>query len=213
MISIQNLTVSYQNETVFNNLSLNINKGDFVGIIGPSGIGKSTLLRSIAGLIKPQTGSIYLNNQPFLIDGSFTNQTPKLQQEIGYIFQDLCLFPNLTVWENLEVVQKHRDSKQIETLLYQFDIYNQRNAYPDELSGGQKQRTSIARASILNPSVLLIDEATSALDETLTHEFMNYIQMLNQSGITILFITHQNELISGYCTKTYEFKNKNSNET
>ena len=130
----------------------------------------------------------------------------EITKKIGYIFQDFSLFPNMTVWKNLEIVQKEKDSKQIEDLLNQFGIYERKDAYPDELSGGQKQRVAIARALVLKPQILLIDEATSSLDFELTEEFMNHMTQLNKNGITMVFITHEIALVDQYCSRKYDMK-------
>ena len=208
MIKLKNINVDYGTNRILSNLSLEVNKGDFLGIVGPSGIGKSTLLRVIAGLLKPTSGDVVIDSDYLIKDGTSISKKEHMEitKKIGYIFQDFSLFPNMTVWKNLEIVQKEKDSKQIEDLLNQFGIYERKDAYPDELSGGQKQRVAIARALVLKPQILLIDEATSSLDFELTEEFMNHMTQLNKNGITMVFITHEIALVDQYCSRKYDMK-------
>ncbi len=202
MIQLKDIEARYGEDVIFSNLSLKIPQASFFGIVGPSGIGKSTLLRVIAGLHSPSKGEIIINNQSFFPN---TKQARKnIAKDMGYIFQDFGLFQNLSVWDNMAVVQKDKDVIQIENLLKQFDIYDRKDAYPSKLSGGQKQRLAIARALLLNPKILLIDEATSSLDEKLTSEFMEYMKKLNSKGLTIVLITHEMELVNQYCTDVYK---------
>ena len=206
MIKLNNICVNYGSNTILNTFNLRVMEGEFLGIVGPSGIGKSTLLRVIAGLLNPSSGEIWIQNE-LLSPSLKTKEKQQITKKIGYIFQDFSLFPNMTVFNNLAIVQKEKDNSQIETLLKQFGIYDKKDAYPDELSGGQKQRVAIARALVLNPSILLIDEATSSLDSELTKEFMDYMTVLNKQGMTMVFITHETHLVDTYCSRKYDMKN------
>lgn len=206
MIKLNNIYVNYGSNTILNTFNLEVMEGEFLGIVGPSGIGKSTLLRVIAGLLNPSSGEIWIQNE-LLSPSLKTKEKQQITKKIGYIFQDFSLFPNMTVFNNLAIVQKEKDNNQIETLLKQFGIYDKKDAYPDELSGGQKQRVAIARALVLNPSILLIDEATSSLDSELTKEFMDYMTVLNKQGMTMVFITHETHLVDTYCSRKYDMKN------
>lgn len=206
MIKLKNICVNYGECTVLNNLNLDISNGDFLGIVGPSGIGKSTLLRVIAGLLQPSSGEVWIDDD--LLDSNLKSKDKQnITKKIGYIFQDFSLFPNISVYDNLAIVQKEKDPNQIESLLKQFGIFDRKDAYPDELSGGQKQRVAIARALVLNPSILLIDEATSSLDSELTKEFMEHMTLLNKKGMTLVFITHETHLVDSYCTSKYDMRN------
>lgn len=209
MITLENVKASYGNDTVFENISLIINEGDFYGIVGPSGVGKSTLLRIIAGLLEPKEGIVKIDNQKLFANTKISKEEKKkATKDIGYIFQDFALFENLSVWDNMAIVQKEKDNEQIVNLLNQFKIYDRKYAYPDNLSGGQKQRLAIARSLILNPKILLIDEATSSLDNELAYEFMDYMKELNDEGITIVMISHEIELVEKYCKEIYKISDE-----
>lgn len=201
MISLENITLKYGNRTIIKDFNLNVKEGEFLGITGPSGIGKSTLLKSIAGLVHCDTGSILINSHYTFLNGK---KVKYVSQEnptnlIGYIFQDFALFPNLSVYDNLKIVRN--DISRIQKLLKQFNLYSIKDSFPDQLSGGESQRVAIARALLLQPQILLIDEATSSLDPKLTLEFMEFMRSLNNSGITIVFVTHEVKLVEQYCTK------------
>lgn len=190
MIEIQNINKKYT-KTLFSNLSFSINPGDFIAFHGPSGTGKTTLLRILAGLESPDSGTL---------KNSF--------QSIGYIFQDFQLFPHLNVLENLCVAFKSlskRERVEIEKsarkLLNAYDIEYLSEQYPDSLSGGEKQRVAIARCLMHTPDLILVDEATSSLDTKRTLEFMETLKELNNQGIAIVFITHDQNLESLYAKK------------
>lgn len=201
MISLQNIEARYGDDIIFKDFNLTIPKQSFYGIVGPSGVGKSTLLRIIAGLLEPSKGEVIIEEDTFYPN---TKEAKKeISKKIGYIFQDFALFSNLSVWDNMRVVQTKKDDAKITSLLKQFEIYERKDAYPNELSGGQKQRLAIARALMLNPEILLIDEATASLDEKLTQQFMEYMVKLNQEGMTIILITHELNLVDTYCTEVY----------
>lgn len=201
MIRLQNITASYNTTPIFEGLDLEIKKGAFMGIVGPSGIGKSTILRIIAGLLTPLKGRVDINDAPLYDDKEAVSKEAKkeIMKDIGYIFQDFGLFPNMSVLQNLQIV--NNDKQKIMDVLEQFKLLDRKDAYPDELSGGQKQRVAIARALMLNPKILLIDEATSSLDAKLAYEFMEYMQSLNKMGMTLVFITHDTNLVDTYCSE------------
>lgn len=206
MIEINNLTKSYGNLTVLNNLSLKINQGEVFGLVGKSGAGKSTLLRCINGLEQFDEGEIVINNTS--ISNLSTLESRKLKKNIGMIFQNFSLLERMTVFDNIALPMKcwGYSKKEINTRVYELlelvDMSDKAKAKPRELSGGQKQRTAIARALALNPQILLCDEATSALDPNTAKSIMNLLLEINEElGITIIIVTHQIEVLQTCCEK------------
>ena len=180
---------------VLRNVSLGVEQGSVVVVIGRSGSGKSTLLRCINGLETLDSGEIRIGDRLLTRDDR-TLRT--LRQEIGIVFQGYNLFPHLDVERNvtigLTVVQKRplHEARQIaERVLEQVGLLDKRNAYPDELSGGQQQRVAIARSLALSPKLMLFDEVTSALDPELKGEVLRVIARLAQEGMTMMLVTHE----------------------
>ncbi len=184
MLKIENLTKSYENKVVFKKLNLEINDGEVLSIVGPSGIGKTTLLKIIAGLCGADSGKM-------VIDGQKINVTEKNQNAlIGVIFQDFNLFPQYTVLGNITLAP--RIVKNIETdqanskakkILDELGIEDKADLYPYQLSGGQKQRVAIARALAMEPKILAYDEPTSALDEFSTGQVVEVIKELKKERL------------------------------
>lgn len=184
---------------VLNDISLEINKGEFVSLMGASGSGKSTLLYLIGGLDKPTDGKVFINDKD--INKLKEKQMAKLRRkEIGFVFQFYNLVQNLTVEENimLPVImdgKKEQDYKErLDKILKIIGLDKKRKNLPNELSGGQQQRVSIARAIILNPDIILADEPIGNLDSKSGKEIMDLFKKINQEeGITILQVTHSEE--------------------
>lgn len=188
MIEIKSLTKYFNEQCIYENFNLTIEDGDFVALTGKSGAGKTTLLRMIAGLDSPTSGSIKNTSTP-----------------VGYIFQDFNLFPHLNVLENIVIAPKSNNPKQSDSyykqareIMRRFDIENLTTKYPDQLSGGEKQRVAIARCLIMGPKLILVDEATSALDSTRTVQFMDTLKALNEYAVTIIFISHDKDIVHRY---------------
>ena len=206
MIVIENLCKSFGNNTVLNDINLNIEKGSIYGIIGYSGAGKSTLIRTLNALEKPSSGKILIDNIDLY---SLSEKSLRAQQKkIGMIFQHFYLLESKTVFDNIAVVLKlnGENKKNIETKVLEIlrfvGLEEHKNSYPDTLSGGQKQRIGIARALVNNPKILLCDEATSALDPETTKQILELLQKVNKElGITIVLITHQMEVIKSICNR------------
>ena len=172
LLTIDHLKKYYSpDQTVLNDISLTVKKGEVIVIVGPSGCGKSTFLRCINGLESIQAGSIYFQDQ--LISNKSTNWS-KVRQQIGMVFQSYDLFPNMTVWENILLGPlKVQNKKQAEAeptalkLLNRVGLLSKKDAYPRQLSGGQKQRVAIVRALMMQPVIMLFDEVTAALQISL----------------------------------------------
>ncbi len=197
-IEIKHLKKSFDDNTVLKNFSLTIEQGEVVSLIGPSGTGKSTLIRCINKMIVPDGGDIVIDSESIL---SKEYNIYELRRRIGMVFQSYNLFSHLTVIENIVIPQvdilkrsKSESYKIAMDLLKRVGLLEKYLAYPDDLSGGQKQRVAIARALALNPDVIMLDEPTSALDPTTVGEVESVILKLAKSGKTIILITHQLEL-------------------
>lgn len=195
MIKIVNLTKDYGNGPILENVSLEINKGDSLVIIGGSGCGKSTLLRCINKLITPEKGEIYINGQNIL-DPSVN--IDKLREKIGMVYQHFNLFSHLTILENIILaptvvnkVDREVAIQEAKALLKKVGLSGKENQYPSSLSGGQKQRVAIARTLAMHPDVILFDEPTSALDPTMVDEVENVIKGLINEGMTSVIVTHE----------------------
>lgn len=200
-IKIKNLCKRFGEQVVLNNLDLELEKIHSLVIIGPSGGGKSTLLRILAGLEIPESGSIIINGE----------QIPEVEEElheyrkgVGIVFQAFNLFPHLTALKNitlpLEKVQKveHKIAKERAIgLLKRFDLYEHKDKYPHQLSGGQQQRVAIVRALALEPKFLLLDEPTSALDPALTKEILEAILELRKDRKDMVLVTHEMSFAKG----------------
>lgn len=202
ILKVENLVKTYgEGDNIVNavdNISLSVNKGEFVAIVGASGSGKSTLLHLLGGVDRPTSGKIY-------IDGNEINNmnNDKLaifrRRQIGIVYQFYNLIPILTVEENIslpcDLDGNRPDKERMDLILKSFGLFERRNHLPNELSGGQQQRTSIARALINNPAILLAYEPTGNLDSKSTEEIMSILKMSNRDfNQTIIMITHNLEI-------------------
>lgn len=192
MIELKNVNKSFGSKKVINNLNLVIPDGQILAIVGPSGGGKTTLLRTLAGLETADSGT-------FLLDGNPFDPTSSKQQEqvVGVVFQDFQLFPHLSVMDNITIgprlvlkQDKETYTDKANHLAKLLDIEELLNNYPYQLSGGQKQRLAIARAMAMNPKVLAYDEPTSALDPALRQQVASLILELKADGVTQIVVTH-----------------------
>ncbi len=198
LIEIKNLTKSFGKTTPLKNINLNIEKGEVVTIIGPSGTGKSTLLRSLNRLETPDSGSIMYDG----IDVCDPKvKLSDIRTRMGMVFQSFNLFNHKSVIENIimpqmDVLGLSREDavKTAKEELEKVGLLNKADNYPDELSGGQKQRVAIARALAMKPEVMLFDEPTSALDPTMVSEVLSVITNLANSGLTMIIVTHEMRL-------------------
>lgn len=208
MIEIRNISKTFhqkkQSFKALDGVSLNIERGDIVGIIGFSGAGKSTLIRTVNLLERPDEGQVIINGKDFTRLNS--KQLAEERKKIGMIFQHFNLLSSRTVFDNialpleLDHTGKDRIRKKVNELLKIVGLEDKANDYPKSLSGGQKQRVAIARALANDPHLLLCDEATSALDPATTQSILQLLRDINERlGITILLITHEMEVIKTVC--------------
>jgi putative ABC transport system ATP-binding protein len=180
-------------------VNLEIEKGEFVAIMGPSGSGKSTLLNILGCLDTPTTGDYYLNGKS--VKGLSQARLADIRNhDIGFVFQNFNLLPKLNLAANVELpmvygnVPKEKRRQLVELTLRQLGLWERRYHRPNEISGGQKQRTALARALVKQPSIILADEPTGNLDSTTTGEILNLLVQLHEQGNTILVITHEKEV-------------------
>ena len=197
MLKIENISKKYGKSLILNNISFQLKQGEILTILGKSGIGKSTLLKCICGLEKVDAGEILLNGQDIN-----TINPKELHQKIGIVFQDFNLFEHLTVLENLTLglvkikkMNLMEAQEKAEKLLKKFDLIEKKYNYPDELSGGQKQRVAIIRTILMSPKVVLLDEPTSSLDKATKEEIISLIKEMSKDGLSIIIVTHEEELI------------------
>ena len=193
IISLKDITVSYDGEQVLGGFNLDIHDGEFVTLLGPSGCGKTTALRTIAGFIKPDKGDV------FFYEKNITNLPPH-KREVNTIFQKYALFPHLNVYENIAFGMrlKGRSEKEIKQTVHEMLAKVNLTGYAhrgiSQLSGGQQQRVAIARALANEPKVLLLDEPLGALDLKLRKDMQAELKKLQQeTGITFVFVTHDQE--------------------
>lgn len=194
MIEVNEVTKFYGSEEsrfmVLKNISLQIEDGDFAVILGASGSGKSTLLNVISGLERPDSGRIRYGEQD-LATLSDSQLTAFRKENIGFIFQQYYLLPNMNVAKNVKMGADLAANKDYKTMIEAVGLKDKLHKYPSELSGGEQQRVSIARALAKKPKVLFLDEPTGALDEQTGRQVLNYIcELQKQYGFTIVMVTH-----------------------
>ena len=185
---IKSLNFSYQSEEVFKDLNLNFNSGILNLVSGPSGSGKTTLLNLIAGLEKPSSGLIMLDDDAQSSNDKFIEPE---NRNIGFIFQDFALFPHLNIKQNIEF-SGNRNDELLNKLINKLSIANHLSKYPHELSGGQQQRVSIARALFSEPKILLIDEPISNQDKNNKIEIIRIIsEFIKEKEIVCILVSHE----------------------
>ena len=209
IIEIENATIFHHYKTILNNVSLKLNKGDFIYIIGKTGSGKSSLLKTLYSDIPLKMGKI-------IIDGDEINkikksQLPYLRRKIGIVFQDFQLFQDRNAYENIKFVMdstgwidKTKINDRINYLLEKVGLANKSKNYPYELSGGEQQRLVIARALVNEPKLIIADEPTGNLDPEIAENILKLLIDINNSGTTIIMTTHNYNLIKKYKKKTYQ---------
>lgn len=200
MIKLENVTKTYKGEVVaLRNASANIEKGEFVFLVGASGSGKSTFIRLLNKSEEPESGKIWVAGKDI---GQLSGwRVPYLRRNIGAVFQDFKLLNNKTVAENvgfaLEVIgrPKHVVRTQVPAILELVGLQNKMNRYPNELSGGEQQRVSIARAFVNRPLILLADEPTGNLDPSTSVGIMRLLDRINRTGTTVVMATHDRGIV------------------
>jgi len=205
VIEFRNVSKSFDEKAVLNDLSFQIDKQEIVAILGTSGAGKSTLINCINGLVTPDEGDV-------LVDGlSVTNKHDlnEVRKKCSTVFQSFNLYPHLSILQNitlapLKVLKYSKDRAESEAmaLLEKVDLKEHANGFPSSLSGGEKQRVGICRALAMSPDYLLLDEITSSLDPELTSEIMLVLSTLADEGITMILVTHEIGFAKKLSTRT-----------
>ncbi len=196
ILKVENIEKSFGTQKILDGVSFNMNKGDVKVIVGPSGTGKSTLLRCINLLNPPDNGKIFL--QGVEITQLPHSKVPAIRQKIGMVFQHFALFNHLTAMDNVALglikvkkINKTDAYKKALEELTKVGLFAHKDKYPAQLSGGQKQRVGIARALAMDPLLILFDEPTSALDPELIGEVLAVMQNLAKDGMTMICVTHE----------------------
>lgn len=201
MIEFSNVSKRYENGTkALENVSLNIDRGEFVFIVGSSGAGKSTLIKLMLREEKPTSGIIHVNG--FNLNKIKRRQIPKFRRTLGVVFQDFRLIPYMTAYDNVAFALRvtnvsSRDiRRRVPYVLGLVGLASKARIVPDKLSGGEQQRVALARALVNKPSILLADEPTGNLDPKNSWEIMMLLDEINQSGTTVVVVTHNREIVN-----------------
>lgn len=210
MLEIKGLKKSYENNIVLDGIDLKVNRGDIIGVVGPSGTGKSTLLRSINLLEKPEAGSLTIGdiNIELPLKGKNKKDALAIRQKTGMVFQRFNLFEHKTALENVMeglIAVQHKSKAEARELalkeLENVGLLDWQNHYPKHMSGGQQQRVAIARTLVMRPDIILFDEPTSALDPELVTEVLNIIKKIAEQGYTMLLVSHEMNFIKKISTR------------
>ena len=209
MITLENVSKSYANgQPALNDVSLNIEKGEFVFIVGSSGAGKSTFLKLIMCEERANSGEIIVNGRNLATVRK--RDVPYLRRTMGIVFQDFRLIDHMTVYDNVAfamhiVGASARDiRKRVPYMLGLVGLQKKQRAYPSQLSGGEQQRVGLARALINNPSMIIADEPTGNIDPALSFEIVDLLSEINRRGTTILMVTHEHRLVKHFHRRVIE---------
>ena len=212
IVNIEDATIFHHFKTILNNVNFQLKIGEFAYIIGETGSGKSSLLRTIYSDIPLKMGKIIVDGQD--ISNIKKNQLPYLRRKIGIIFQDFQLFQDRNAYENIKFVMTSTgwsDEKKIDNritqLLEKVGLENKKNSYPFELSGGEQQRLVIARAIVNNPKLIIADEPTGNLDPLVAEKILKLLLDINKSGTSVIMATHNYNLIRKYKKRILKCEN------
>ena len=212
IVNIEDATIFHHFKTILNNVNFQLKIGEFAYIIGETGSGKSSLLRTIYSDIPLKMGKIIVDGQD--ISNIKRNQLPYLRRKIGIIFQDFQLFQDRNAYENIKFVMTSTgwsDEKKIDNritqLLEKVGLENKKNSYPFELSGGEQQRLVIARAIVNNPKLIIADEPTGNLDPLVAEKILKLLLDINNSGTSVIMTTHNYNLIRKYKKRILKCEN------
>ena len=201
MITLDSVSKSYaKGQPAVNNVSLHIEKGEFVFIVGNSGSGKSTLIKLLLKELEPTSGTIKVNGQ--ILNKMKRWRVPKYRRGVGVVFQDFRLLKDRNVYENVAFAQRvigrptRVIRRRVPEVLQEVGLAEKYKSFPDELSGGEQQRVALARALVNRPDILLADEPTGNLDPKTSEEIMKLLEQINERGTTVLVVTHNKEIVN-----------------
>jgi cell division transport system ATP-binding protein len=211
MISLQHVTKTYKNDvTALDDVSIEIEKGEFVFLVGPTGCGKSTCIRLMMKELEPSRGEVSIAGRP--LSDVPRSRLPYLRRNLGVVFQDYKLLPNRTVYDNvaysLQVIGESRKEirRKVPDILRLVGLSTKLHNYPTELSGGEQQRVSVARAFVNHPPLLLADEPTGNLDPETSIGIMQLIYRINRTGTTVIVATHDKEMVDKMRRRVIELR-------
>ena len=203
MITLENVSKSYaKGQPALNDVSLHIDKGEFVFIVGNSGSGKSTLIKLLLKELEPTSGTIIVNDQN--LGKMKRRKVPKYRRGVGVVFQDFRLLKDRNVYENVAFAQRVIErpnrviKKRVPEILTLVGLAEKYKSFPRELSGGEQQRVALARALVNRPNILLADEPTGNLDPKHSLEIMKLLEEINERGTTVLVVTHNREIVNSF---------------
>ena len=203
MITLENVSKSYaKGQPALNDVSLHIDKGEFVFIVGNSGSGKSTLIKLLLKELEPTSGTIIVNDQN--LGKMKRRKVPKYRRGVGVVFQDFRLLKDRNVYENVAFAQRVIErpnrviKKRVPEILTLVGLAEKYKSFPRELSGGEQQRVELARALVNRPNILLADEPTGNLDPKNSLEIMKLLEEINERGTTVLVVTHNREIVNSF---------------
>ena len=203
MITLENVSKSYaKGQPALNGVSLHIDKGEFVFIVGNSGSGKSTLIKLLLKELEPTSGTIIVNDQD--LGKMKRRKVPKYRRGVGVVFQDFRLLKDRNVYENVAFAQRVIErpnrviKKRVPEILTLVGLAEKYKSFPRELSGGEQQRVALARALVNRPNILLADEPTGNLDPKNSLEIMKLLEEINERGTTVLVVTHNREIVNSF---------------
>ena len=203
MITLENVSKSYaKGQPALNDVSLHIDKGEFVFIVGNSGSGKSTLIKLLLKELEPTSGTITVNDQD--LGKMKRRKVPKYRRGVGVVFQDFRLLKDRNVYENVAFAQRVIErpnrviKKRVPEILTLVGLAEKYKSFPRELSGGEQQRVALARALVNRPNILLADEPTGNLDPKNSLEIMKLLEEINERGTTVLVVTHNREIVNSF---------------
>ncbi len=211
MITFDRVSKTYDNGVAaLKDVSIHIEQGEFLFIVGASGAGKSTLLKLIMREEVPTSGNIYVGD--FSLTDMKPKEVPYLRRTMGVVFQDFRLIRNMNVFDNVAFAMRvigasqRAVRKRVPYILGLVELQNKARCYPDELSGGEQQRVSLARALVNNPELIIADEPTGNIDPELSHDIVRLLTDINRLGTTVLMVTHERDLVEEFNHRVVEIQ-------